>query len=129
MSAEAQAGDRPILIVEDDIDIRESLGELLEDRGYTVLLAGTGVEALQELARAQALPAVILLDLMMPVMDGWQFRAEQRKREAWQSIPVVVISAHDQGRANTEAIGAFAYLRKPLNINQLLQVVQTAYQS
>jgi DNA-binding response OmpR family regulator len=127
--SESSHNGRPVLIVEDDVDIRECLGELLEDRGYKVLLAGTGAEALDELSRADALPAIILLDLMMPVMDGWQFRAEQRKREAWDSIPVVIISAHDHARANTDSIGAFAYLRKPLNLNQLLAVVETAYAS
>ena len=80
-----------ILIVEDDFDIREALTQILEEEGYAVREAANGREALDVAARE--LPSLILLDLMMPVMNGWQFRAEQIKDPRLAPVPVLVISA------------------------------------
>src|SRR5919206_1695644 len=80
-----------VLVVEDDFAIRETLRELLEDEGYRVAWAANGKEALARLH--ERAPRVILLDLMMPVMDGWEFRVAQQRDPALASIPVVVISA------------------------------------
>ena len=83
---------RRVLIVEDDLDTREMLARFLEIAGYQVVLAANGVEALKVL-RGGAVASVILLDLMMPVMDGWQFRDEQRRDPSMSHIPVVVVTA------------------------------------
>ena len=89
-----KAGNRSILIVEDDSDLREALSEVLRDEGYSVESAADGREALDRLRR-DLRPSLILLDLTMPVMNGWQFRAEQRRDPALSEIPVVVLSAGD----------------------------------
>src|SRR5947207_15447872 len=81
-----------ILIVEDDFDIREALTQILEDEGFQVRCASNGREAL-EVATSGPAPRLILLDLMMPVMNGWQFRAEQLKDPRLAEVPVLVISA------------------------------------
>ena len=83
-----------LMIVEDDADISEALAEALEDHGHTVIVAADGQEALDKLRAAAVLPRLILLDLMMPVMDGWQFRAAQRQDANLAEIPVVLLSAH-----------------------------------
>ena len=83
-----------ILVVDDDHDIRDSLVELLEDHGYQAVGAANGVEALGVLRTTPEPPCLILLDLMMPVMDGRQFREQQVKNPAWLQIPVIVISAY-----------------------------------
>src|SRR5205814_8831977 len=90
----SQSGCPRILVVDDDPDIRDSLREVLEDEGYDVSCVGNGREALDHLKAASPRPCVILLDLMMPVMDGWQFRREQKKLEPeLANIPLVVITA------------------------------------
>src|ERR1051325_2493173 len=81
-----------ILVVDDDADIRESLREVLEDEGYQVSCVANGLEALRHLRQGNR-PCVILLDLTMPVMDGWQFRREQKQDATISDIPLVVITA------------------------------------
>jgi GAF domain-containing protein/DNA-binding response OmpR family regulator len=85
--------DLPVLIVDDDPDFRRLLRRLLDQNGYTVAEAGDGREAIALLH--EATPGVILLDLMMPEIDGFEFIAEMRRREAWRTIPVIVITAKD----------------------------------
>jgi CheY-like chemotaxis protein len=82
-----------VLLVEDDAETREILRQMLEKTGCSVIEAGNGRVALERMADSQ--PALILLDLMMPEMDGFQFVAELCKHEQWRSIPVVVITAKD----------------------------------
>lgn len=106
-----------ILIVEDDLDIREALAEALGFEGYDVFLAENGQEALDVL-RAGPLPHVILLDLLMPVMSGWQFRQEQLADPALAGIPVIVVSASAPGDARADR-----YLPKPFCIDELLSAV------
>lgn len=108
-----------VLLVEDDQDLRDAIADTLENVGYRVKLASNGREALAALRGASARPCVILLDLMMPVMDGWQFREEQRKDPALSSIPVVVLSAH----ANLWNFDAAAHLKKPVDIHPLVDTV------
>ncbi|MBC7545053.1 MAG: response regulator, partial [Candidatus Sericytochromatia bacterium] len=86
-----QASRGGILIVEDDIDIRETLAEILADEGYSVASAANGLDAISYL-QTEAMPCVILLDLMMPVMSGWEFRAKQQQDPTLAGIPVVVLS-------------------------------------
>lgn len=111
-----------ILVVEDDFDIRDTLAQILEAEGYAVSGAANGAEALQVLANESA-PALILLDLMMPVMNGWQFRTEQLKDPALAEIPVVVISADAGVGQKAAAIGAADSLKKPVPLETLLDVV------
>jgi CheY-like chemotaxis protein len=82
-----------ILVVEDERGQREALAEVLSRLGYEVQCAANGSEALELMRHSESLPGLILLDLMMPVMDGWQFRAEQRKDRILADVPVVVLSA------------------------------------
>lgn len=112
-----------ILIVEDDYDTREMLGRFLELEGYHVETAANGQQALDRLSEGLK-ACVILLDLMMPVMDGWQFRRAQIRDAALASIPVIVVSA--AGRDRLEKVDANAYLSKPIDLEELLKQI-TAY--
>jgi CheY-like chemotaxis protein len=109
-----------VLIVEDDSDTREMLGRFLELEGYTVETAENGKRALERLGSGVG-ACVILLDLMMPVMDGWQFRQEQIRDASLADIPVIVVSA--AGRERLEKIHANAYLSKPVDLDELLGCV------
>lgn len=104
-----------VLLVEDDAAIREALAEVLDEEGYQVLTANHGAAALDHLSAGCA-PQVILLDLMMPVMDGWQFLSRLQAMPAWAPIPVIILSAV------TDALpqGAHAALAKPLDLDALL---------
>jgi CheY-like chemotaxis protein len=115
------ANKKTIFVVDDDQDIRDTLTELLQEEGYSVVRASHGGEALRML-REGPRPSLILLDLMMPVMDGWQFRAEQRKDPALASIPVVVISATGKDE-KVSTLGAVQFLKKPIRLEQLLEAV------
>jgi CheY-like chemotaxis protein len=109
-----------VLIVEDDLDTREMLGRFLELEGYRVETAENGKRALERLGSGMG-ACVILLDLMMPVMDGWQFRQEQIRDASLADIPVIVVSA--AGRDRLEKIQADAYLSKPVDLDELLGCV------
>lgn len=109
-----------ILVVDDDTDLRETVGELLVDEGYRPRLCENGREALEAL-RGGERPRLILLDLMMPEMNGWQFREEQLKDEGLSKIPVVVMTASRGGDA--QPISASEVLWKPIGLDELLRVV------
>ncbi len=111
-----------MLLVEDDPDIREAITEILRDEGYRVLGAEHGRQAL-DLLREGARPALILLDLMMPVMNGWQFREAQKADASLAPIPVVVISADAAAAREAVHIGASAFLQKPIDLDELLGTV------
>jgi CheY-like chemotaxis protein len=113
-----------ILIVEDDFDIREALTQILEEEGYAVRGAANGREAL-DVASDGAIPKLILLDLMMPVMNGWQFRAEQLKDPRLASVPVLVISADPHVQPKAASLGVAGLLKKPISLDDLLQAVKT----
>jgi CheY-like chemotaxis protein len=110
-----------ILIVEDDKDLRDSLRDALELEGYVAVCVENGQAALAYLATG-ARPCVILLDLMMPVMDGWAFRQELLKDEELAAIPVVVMTAATPARA--AVIAAEAVIYKPLHMGRVVDVVQ-----
>ncbi len=112
--------ERPILIVEDDPDLREMMAQLLTVEGYRPETASNGLEALEYLAHSGR-PAVILLDLMMPVMDGWEFRRRQLQDSRLADVPVVVLSAVNPSRSGE--LGGVAFLRKPLDFDRLLALV------
>jgi CheY-like chemotaxis protein len=107
-----------VLVVDDERDIREAVAEVLKDEGYEVFDADDGVEALRQL-RAHH-PAVILLDLMMPGMNGWEFCAARKRDPELSSIPVIVISA--LGRVS--GIDAQAFLQKPFELDALVSAVR-----
>lgn len=115
-----------VLVVDDDRDIRETMVDALADAGYEVLAAEDGLDALDVLRSEPAAPGVILLDLMMPRMNGVQFQEEIARSDAWAQIPIVVISADSQGRARATEMGAKAYLRKPMRLNELYDTVARA---
>ena len=116
-----------VLVVDDDYDIRDTLKELLELEGLRVASAANGREALHKL-RNGVRPNVILLDLMMPEMSGWEFRGEQLRDPALADIPVVILSATpDVARAARE-MNASGWVRKPFDLDQLLDVVQRSAQ-
>jgi CheY-like chemotaxis protein len=110
------------LIVEDDPEIREVLSEILRDEGYEVACAANGVEALQRL-RSGAPPRLILLDLMMPVMNGWEFIAEQQQDAALRQIPVVVVSGAGSMEQDAGDLAAVGSLSKPMDLGALLAMV------
>lgn len=113
-----------ILVVEDDRDIRDSVVEILEDEGYTVSDAGGGHEALERLANGSSKPDLILLDLMMPGMNGFQFREKQLESAEFSGIPVVVITADATAQDRAGPLHAAAFLRKPIKIQPLLNTIK-----
>src|SRR5262245_171995 len=108
-----------VLLVEDDADLREAVCEALADVGHDVLTAIDGSDGLSKLRESR--PDVVVLDLMMPKLDGWQFRVEQRKDPVLATIPLVAISA--SGNATAAAIDADAFLRKPLDADVLCRAI------
>jgi CheY-like chemotaxis protein len=110
-----------VMVIDDDASIRETLCELLEEEGYPAVGAANGRDALAAL-RAGPLPCLILLDLMMPVMNGWEFREQQQRDPALAAIPVAVITA--AGLQQGETIHAEAVLPKPLRIEAVLGVLR-----
>src|SRR5438552_202636 len=97
-----------VLVVEDDADIRESLGTILEEEGYGVVTTRNGREALSYLRSGRPRPSLILLDLLMPVMSGAEFRAEQERDPALADIPVVVLSGDSRATERASLGGAEA---------------------
>jgi two-component system, chemotaxis family, chemotaxis protein CheY len=111
-----------ILIVEDDVDVREALATFLAGEGYDVVEAGDGAEALERL-RGSTVVRLILLDLMMPVMNGWEFRKRQLEDPALATIPVVVVTADNSAVRRAADAGAVACLLKPVEFPDLLAYV------
>ncbi|HEY7286259.1 MAG TPA: response regulator [Vicinamibacterales bacterium] len=111
----------PVLIVEDDDDLREMMAQLLSLEGFQAAAVANGQEALEYL-RQETAPDLILLDMMMPVMDGWEFRRRQKSDPTMAEVPVIVLSALDQARITD--VSAEAILKKPLDFDRLLQLVR-----
>jgi CheY-like chemotaxis protein len=107
-----------VLIIDDDDDIRTTLGLVLELRGHEPAVASHGKDALGMLA-AGLRPSVILLDLMMPVMNGWDFLATIAKDKDLAQIPVVVLTGYSNMVANKTPPGAVALLNKPVDVSRL----------
>jgi len=119
-STSARTGDS-VLVVEDDHDLRDMMEQMLHLEGFATLTAANGLEAL-DLLHAGASVRVILLDLMMPVMDGWEFRRRQRADPKLADIPVVVMSALDGDRL--VEIAPIAAFRKPLPFGRMIALLQ-----
>jgi len=112
----------PILVVEDDPDARETMAIILETEGYTVRTAADGEEALDRL-RDPDRPGLVLLDLMLPVMDGFEFRVRQMEDPALASIPVIVCSCGADLERKAAGLGATACLRKPIDPEDLFRLI------
>ncbi len=115
-----------ILIVEDDADNATALREVLQEEGYSVARASNGVEALTKL-REGPIPSLILLDLMMPEMDGSTFAKAVRAEPKWNQIPIVLLSASGRAAERAQAPGVDRFLHKPVDLTTLLNVVQSHY--
>jgi CheY-like chemotaxis protein len=113
-----------ILIVEDDSAIRESVCEFLEMMDYRPVVACNGKEALAYLKTANELPKLILLDLMMPVMDGFTFRQEQLADKRLASLPVLVMSADGQIADKQAKAQANGFLKKPVDLDELIAAIE-----
>lgn len=118
----APSNDKTLLIVEDEIDLRETLAEILRLHGFDPLTAESGAEALEILRQGQA-PRMILLDLMMPDMSGWEFRDAQLRDPALASIPVVLVSGVSDLAEAAATTRATAFLSKPVDIEVLVRLV------
>ena len=123
-STDVAAEPATVLIVDDDRAVLNALSELLEGEGYAVATAMDGVEALDQL-RGGLRPCVILLDLMMPGMDGWDFRHEQMKDPELKNFPVVVITAAGFSEASVKAqFGDIEFVAKPPLAKGLLDAIR-----
>lgn len=107
-----------VLIVDDDFEASSVLADILDFQGYSVACSHNGKHALEYL-RSSPLPRLIILDLQMPVMDGWQFRREQKADQTLSGVPVVVVS----GFVDSANIDADTILSKPVDLEQLLKIV------
>jgi CheY-like chemotaxis protein len=110
-----------ILVIEDDDDIRDFVSMVLEDAGYSVAAAANGAVALQTLQDDE--PAAILLDMKMPVMDGWQFAARYSELSAKQA-PIIVMTAAHEAAARAAQVHAEGVLSKPFELQELLAIVK-----
>ena len=111
-----------ILIVDDDPIIRDVLVEALQDEGYDVVSCRDGQEALE--AVAEQVPDLILLDLMMPRVDGWEFRERQLAMETLRDVPVIVLTAARGLEQHAATLRPAAAMAKPFNLGTLLRTIQ-----
>jgi CheY-like chemotaxis protein len=109
----------PVLVVDDDLDSRAWVLEALAGAGYETVVASNGAEALMKLAAMETRPCVVLLDLMMPVMNGWEFIAAILRHPVHPNV--IVVSAHSHGGIPA---GAVDVLQKPVDIDTLLETVK-----
>ena len=117
-----QRAERAVLVVDDDLDVREALTDLLTDHGFQVMSAANGREALGLLRRLKDAPSVILLDLMMPIMDGYGFLEEHDKDSSLARIPVAIITA-GHGVDRSRISGAAPIVPKPINVPRLFSIL------
>ena len=108
-----------VMVVDDDQGAMEALSDILEYEGYRVQRAQNGLQALEDLQKTRPTPDLIILDLLMPVMDGWEFRMRQREDPDLAKIPVLVVTAIGA----TAGIDAVSILRKPVDVDALLRTV------
>jgi CheY-like chemotaxis protein len=113
-----------VLLVEDDNDIRELMTAALEVMGYVVIAAADGQDGLDKLTTSNPLPSLILLDMMMPAMDGQTFRTLQRQNPAVAHIAVVLVSAYPDLASVALEMGALAYVQKPADVQEVLGIVE-----
>ena len=116
-----------VLVVDDQPAIREMFAALLEDEGYAVVCAANGQDALEYLRHAEELPGLILLDLAMPVMTGYEFLLEQRQDAMLASIPVILMTARGHFEQAEVDVHAADYIHKPTDLNTLLGAIRYHY--
>jgi CheY-like chemotaxis protein len=112
-----------VLVVEDDEDVRDAMTGILESKGYTVCSAQHGADALEHL-RSGITPCIILLDLMMPVMDGWTFHDETQKDPLLAAIPTVILSAVSQRDPRNHSVRAVEHIPKPVDVTRLIAAIE-----
>jgi DNA-binding response OmpR family regulator len=113
-----------VLLVEDDNAIRECVKQVLEIEGYHVDCAANGDEAIRALRCNDCLPGLILLDMTMPVKDGFQFREEQGQDSKWALIPVLIMTADGRIEEKTVQVGAQGFIKKPCDIDHIVKMVR-----
>ena len=118
----APGAGRKILVIEDDLDLLSPLSEILQDAGYGVLSAADGAEAMRYLREDG--PDLVLLDLGLPKMDGWDFARFKGGDPNTASVPIVILSGADDLERHAREIGAAAWLRKPVDVDRLLSTVR-----
>ena len=118
-----RGAEKTVLVIEDDLDIRDAIQEILQDEGYSVFTADNGAAALDALGRIPR-PGLVLLDLMMPEMDGHQFLELLRADPRFTTVPVVVVSA-----GITVVPSIAGYIKKPFDTEVLVETVGRLYAS
>jgi CheY-like chemotaxis protein len=113
---------KTVLVIDDDDGLQESLEALLEMEGYQVLLARDGIQALEVLKTTR--PALILLDLMMPRMNGYELVEQMRQQGYLPGIPIIVLTADVRARQKAAQLGAESFVTKPFELDDLLQQIQ-----
>lgn len=113
-------GHGSVLVVEDDADLAALVEMIVTDAGYPVETAGNGAQALDQVEHQ--MPGLILLDMRMPVMNGWEFAREFRARFG-RAAPIVVVTAAENARLRAEEIGADGWLEKPFELEDVVRLV------
>ncbi len=113
---------KDVLVVEDEAYLCELIGDVIESEGHTVRKASNGLEALDRIRERK--PQLVLLDLMMPIMDGWEFMEALRANPEWDGMPIVIITAIYDVKRTQEETGARAVITKPFDIDQITEIVQ-----
>jgi CheY-like chemotaxis protein len=116
-------GDVNVLVVDDDAEIRQALTDILEDEEYTVWAASNGKEALEMVSHGPC-PDVILLDVMMPVMDGWHFLSARLAHPRLVEVPIIIISAGIEAEREAHKVGVFEVAKKPLHVDDLIRRIE-----
>lgn len=117
--------DRSVLVVEDDPELRTIYQEVLSDGGFEVIAARDGVDAL-EILDGEWTPCVLLLDLRMPRMSGWELVARLRANDRWDHLPLIIVAAYYRIAEEAERLGAHAWLQKPIDLGRLVGIVEDA---
>jgi CheY-like chemotaxis protein len=118
---------KTILLIEDDKSIRNALTIVLENANYRVVLARNGSDALEKLRSSNQLPQLIILDLLMPVMNGIEFRQAQLADQRLSSIPVILLTANNNLKNFKESLQAYEFLNKPVEAKDLLYIVDNFF--
>lgn len=115
---------KTVLVVEDDEVIRDTLAQLLEDQGYKVVAAQHGRDALEKLNAGGSAPCLLLMDLMMPVMNGWELLSAVRREQRWSQLPVIILSAGGEAQDVLLTDPKVRFLKKPIRMASLLEAVR-----
>jgi CheY-like chemotaxis protein len=117
-----------VLVIDDDVEIRQALIDILEDEDYAVSAVANGKEALEILGRGPV-PDVILLDVMMPVMDGWHFLSARLNHPVLVEVPIIIISAGNEAESEARKVGACQVLKKPLHLDDLIRRIEDCHRA